>query len=47
MVFALPAANQGEYHQPRRRQPALREQHGGDGRDQQQFDDPRLGQRDQ
>ena len=48
MVFALPAAKApaDERHQqhPDRRQPALREQHGGHRGHQQQLDDPGLGQ---
>ena len=41
------AADQGHREHPQRGQPALGQQHGGDGRDQQQLDDPRLGQLEQ
>ena len=40
-------AEQGDRQQPGRGQPPLREQHRRDGRDQQQLDDPRLGQQEQ
>ena len=40
------AADQGGQHQGQRRDLALRGEHRRDGGDQQQFDDPRLGQRD-
>ena len=50
MALAPPAARvppgHGADHQPERRQPALGHDHRGHGGDEQQLDDPRLGERD-
>ncbi len=40
------ATGQRRRHQPQRRKPVLRHHHGGQGRDQQQLDDARLGEGD-